>query len=219
MSLYGYANTDREGPEERLARIASSARSISRVLRSATRSGVRHQGSDGTGLVTMSADGSGRVESIHIDPSWFQRHTATALGPAMFEAYQAVMTEVMTASVEQMEEAEREEAQRPPDEPAPDAYTGRPQDFHAPTFDDVRAALRDLEERQYIREYQRQRRASGQGEEQTVYGPYRLAAVTVRGGDVAEITIPTPVGRDRVNVLAQDTVRALQMVRAGETEA
>jgi hypothetical protein len=119
----------------------------------------------------------------------------------------------------QLGQAQLGQAQRWPDEPSPPVGTGRPQDFHAPSFDDVRAALRDLEERQYIREYQRERRAGGRPEEQVVYGPYRLAAVTVRGGDVAEIKIPTPVGRDRVTLLAQDTVRALQLVRAGETEA
>ena len=212
-----------DGPEERLERLASSVRSLQRVVRSATRTADRHRGSDASGLVTMVADNAGQVESVRVDPDWFVRHTSASLGPALFEAYQATMTKVMEATVALMDAAEAEERGRYDDATgglrAPAGDTGRPQDVHMPTFDDVRDALRTIENRQYEREYQRGRRRTERPEERLVYGPYHVGAVLHRGAGVAEIAVVNAVSRDRISTLEQDTVLALRAPREPDGNA
>ncbi|WP_433530642.1 hypothetical protein ACQPYA_00370 [Micromonospora sp. CA-263727] len=220
MSSYGSSSSRWDDPAKGLARLATSMRSFQRVVRSATRAEGHYQGSDARGVVTMAADSAGRVESVDINREWFARQPAASLGPALFEAYQAVLTEVLNASVERMEAAEEAEAHR--HEPVAD-QPGRSTDIGVrstaplPTFADVQAALRDLEERQYERESRRKRRLAEASTEQVVHGPSRMVSVTVRGGEPAEITVANGVRRDRVADLAQDVVLALRAVRERAT--
>lgn len=191
-------------------------RSFGREVRSAARGEGHHRGEDATGLVSMVADGAGRVESVAIDRDWFRRHTTVTLGPALFEAYQAVMTEVLNATVERMEAAE-EAGSFPHEDDAVEAAgsgdVGAAAPYVPPTFEDVRNALRALEDRQYEWDYQMSRRLAEASRDQVVRGAYGLVSLTVRGGDVVEIAVSSEVRPERLSTLAQDVVLALRAVR------
>ncbi|MEO3745259.1 YbaB/EbfC family nucleoid-associated protein [Plantactinospora sp. B5E13] len=212
MMMFG-RDTDSD-PIEELTRLSGELRAFRRTLASATRTDTRHQGRDGTGLVTLVANGAGQVRSVEINPDWFAGRGTVDLGPALLEAYQAAMTEAMTASVERIDRAEEEEALRQlSSRGEPSTYSPPPyvRSNPRPTFKDVWAALRELEERQYEREYQRSRRLTGRStDERVVTGPSRLADITVRGTDVTGITVSSSVGRSRARDLAQDIVLALR---------
>ncbi len=213
MSTGGYPSDASAGPDEGLQRLLASVQSFRRVMGAATRGDARYEGTDATELVSLVLDGVGGVESVRIGREWFQRRGASSLGPAMYEAYQDAMTRAMEASVEQMDAAEDEERLRvadPSEMHRPPVWTGRGQDFQAPSFADIRDRLRTIEERQYEREYLRERRRVEQPAERLVYGPYGMVAVRVRGVGITEITVLSNVGRNDVPTVEHDALVALR---------
>jgi len=212
------------GPADILARLAGRVRALRRTIRAAIRTDIRHEGHDATGLVTMVADASGRVQSVDISPDWFVGRGPAKLGSALFEAYQAVMTEVLVASLDRMDSAEREEAEALP-EIRPDDTPSRAEFRYgstspAPTLRDVWAKLRELEERQYEREYQLERRLAARSrDERVVHGPAHLVELTVRDMDVIGISVSGSVGRRLVHNLAQDTLAAFRSLYSGSASA
>lgn len=199
-------------PVTQLTQLAAEVRSFRRTVRAAIQPDAQHEGWDATGLVRLVADGTGRVRSIDISRDWFAARGPAGLGPAMFEAYQAAITEVLLASLDRMTAAEAEEAARSgaPEPPAPEASV-RDGRYSSAAFAGAEAALAELEER----DNQRERFPASQSTADTVlYGPYRLVEVTVRNGAVAEIAVTGPVRRDRVDVLADDAVHALRKLHA-----
>ncbi|KHD76714.1 hypothetical protein [Actinoplanes utahensis] len=211
------------GPLAAFERLAASMRSFPRSGRQATGSDARFPGSDTGGLATVVADETGRVVSVRVDRDRFPRRSPSALGPALFEAYQAAMTGVMTALAGAMDAADRAAAARH-DEPAavpapPVERAGRASGFRAPGFDELRERLRALEDRQYERQYQRERRRAARPAEHTLHGPNRLVTVLVRGGDVGEITVRDGIGPADAAAVEQDVVRALRAMRERDDSA
>ncbi|WP_181445023.1 YbaB/EbfC family nucleoid-associated protein [Micromonospora endophytica] len=208
-------HSQRDDPVAGLTRLAASVRSLRHTVRAGTRVEGHHRGSDAHGVVSVVADGAGQVESVDIDREWFARTPASSVGPALLEAYQAAMVAVLDAVAERMSAAERE---APPPVAAEAAGRSsdaeRPATLVAPSFADVRAALHDLEERQYERERRRRLRQLDRPQARVVHGPHRMVSVTVRGGDIAEITVANGVRRDRAATLGEDVVLALRAARS-----
>lgn len=208
------------GPVAALERIAASMRSFPRSARQAAGSGARFQGSDPGGLATIVADEAGRVVSVRVDRDRFPRRSPSALGPALFAAYQAAMTELLGSLTRAMDAADRAAAARPGELPG---VAFRPVEpaagFRAPSFGELRERLRAIEDRQYEREYQRDRRRAARPAERTVHGPHRIVTVLVRGGDVGGITVRDTIGPADAAAVEQDVVRALRAMRDGNDGA
>ena len=213
MSTQGYSSDVSAGPDEGLQQLLASVQSFRRVMGAAARGDARYEGTDATELVSLVLDGVGGVESVRISPEWFQRRGASSLGLAMYEAYQAAMTRAMEASVGQMDAAEDQEqfrAAEPSETYSPRVWSGRPQDFQAPSFADIRDRLWTIQEQQYQREYLRERRRVEQPAERLVYGPYGMVTVRMRGVGITEITVLSNAGRDDVPALEHDALVALR---------
>lgn len=195
---------------DRLIQLRDRTLALRRVIGAATGSTACHRGRDATRLVSLTARGSGRVESVDIDESWFNGRGASGLGPALLEAYQAAMAEVLSGAVERIEEAEKDGSFLPVGEavtpPAPPV-----EPFPHVTFDDVEEAMRAFDRRIAERG---ERRTAPADEEQILRGPHCLVTIVVRDGGIAEIRVESHVARSQARLAAQDAVAAFNKLGA-----
>ncbi|GAB2940567.1 hypothetical protein GCM10027280_31340 [Micromonospora polyrhachis] len=190
-------------PIDRLIDLRDRTLALRRVIGAATNSTPRYRGRDATRLVSVAAGGNGRVEAVDIDEGWFHGRGASGLGPALLEAYQAAMAEVLRGAVERIEEAGEEgrpsfvETSTPTPSVEPFSYV---------TFDDVEEALRAFD--RGLAERREHRTAAPPDGERVLHGPYSLVTIVVRDGAITAIRVESHVTRSQVRLVRQDAVAA-----------
>ncbi|MFD1323453.1 hypothetical protein [Micromonospora sonneratiae] len=197
------------GPVERLTRLRTEALGLSRLIHGATDSDGQYRGRDESGLVSLTVQGNGRVDSVGIDEGWFSRRGASGIGPALFEAYRSAMTEAMTGVAERITAAEEDASLLSVDEPV--VTTPPAETFRRVTFDDVEEALRAHDQ---LRDELRERRRTPPESERRLSGPHQLVTIVVRDGNIAEITVAGHVVRSQARLLSQDAMAAFSKLGA-----
>lgn len=191
-------------PAERLRGIATRMRHLSRSIRAARDPHARHTGEDATGMVTVTADGSGQVLSVDISRQWFSRHGTTSLGPAILEAHRAALTRLL---VEQADRLDRSGDETPDPRPAEMSSTAVPSaDRRVPAvaeLDDLLRAVAEAEHRQSVR-----RQTPAAPARRRVHGPAGHISLLVHGHTVQKVSVGAHIGSGLLAALSRDAVAA-----------
>lgn len=101
------AAPDRDAFAE-LRRISVELRALRQATGAAARPEARFAGRDGSGTVTVTVDGRQHVRDVALDSRWEQRLPRDGVGDALMRAYGDAVCQMLTASVEAYDQAERE---------------------------------------------------------------------------------------------------------------
>lgn len=173
-----------------LRRISKDLRALSRTVNATVRPDARYKGSDSSGAIGVTVDGRQHVQDVNVDARWSQRLDRTRLGDALMEAYGQAVCQLLTATSEAFDEAERDvddaDLEREVEQDLQSHYRRHvgPEDI----LEEVQDQLRKIELMERFG-YGTPSGAAADQRDTTVYGPARFVEMTLSSGQISGIRV------------------------------